>query len=86
MVGVGAIKYADLSSDRIKDYVFDWDRMVAFEGNTGGLRDVRVRALELDLPQRPRSSAASVAPAEIVIAAPAGARAGGCRCCASRRW
>ncbi|WP_437936494.1 arginine--tRNA ligase [Sorangium sp. So ce341] len=33
-VGVGAVKYADLSSDRIKDYVFDWDRMLAFEGNT----------------------------------------------------
>jgi arginyl-tRNA synthetase len=34
-VAVGAIKYADLSSDRIKDYVFDFDRMLAFEGNTG---------------------------------------------------
>jgi arginyl-tRNA synthetase len=34
-VGVGAIKYVDLSSDRVKDYVFDWDRMLAFEGNTG---------------------------------------------------
>lgn len=34
MVGIGALKYADLSSDRIKDYVFDWDRMLAFEGNT----------------------------------------------------
>ncbi len=33
-VGVGAVKYADLSNDRIKDYVFDWDRMLAFEGNT----------------------------------------------------
>jgi arginyl-tRNA synthetase len=33
-VGVGAIKYADLSSDRIKDYIFDWSRMLAFEGNT----------------------------------------------------
>ncbi|HEY0715264.1 MAG TPA: arginine--tRNA ligase, partial [Polyangia bacterium] len=33
-VGVGAIKYADLSNDRIKDYVFDWNRMLAFEGNT----------------------------------------------------
>jgi arginyl-tRNA synthetase len=33
-IGVGAIKYADLSSDRIKDYVFDWSRMLAFEGNT----------------------------------------------------
>jgi arginyl-tRNA synthetase len=34
-VGMGAIKYADLSNDRIKDYVFDWNRMLAFEGNTG---------------------------------------------------
>jgi arginyl-tRNA synthetase len=34
-VGVGALKYADLSTDRIKDYVFDWNRMLAFEGNTG---------------------------------------------------
>jgi len=33
-VGVGAIKYADLANDRIKDYVFDWNRMLAFEGNT----------------------------------------------------
>ena len=35
-IGIGAIKYADLSSDRIKDYVFDIDRMVAFEGNSAG--------------------------------------------------
>jgi arginyl-tRNA synthetase len=35
-IGVGAIKYADLSSDRIKDYVFDIDRMVAFDGNSAG--------------------------------------------------
>ena len=33
-IGIGALKYADLSSDRIKDYIFDWDRMLAFEGNT----------------------------------------------------
>jgi arginyl-tRNA synthetase len=33
-VGIGAIKYADLSSDRVKDYVFDLDRMLSFEGNT----------------------------------------------------
>jgi arginyl-tRNA synthetase len=33
-VGIGAIKYADLSVDRVKDYVFDWDRMLAFDGNT----------------------------------------------------
>ena len=33
-VGVGAVKYADLSSDRLKDYVFDLDRMLAMDGNT----------------------------------------------------
>ena len=35
LVGIGAVKYADLANDRVKDYVFDWDRMLAFEGNTG---------------------------------------------------
>jgi len=35
MVGRGAVKYADLSTDRIRDYVFDWDRMLAFDGDTG---------------------------------------------------
>jgi arginyl-tRNA synthetase len=34
-LSLAAIKYADLSSDRIKDYIFDWDRMLAAEGNTG---------------------------------------------------
>ncbi len=34
MIGIGAVKYSDLSSDRVKDYVFDWDRMLSFEGNT----------------------------------------------------
>jgi arginyl-tRNA synthetase len=34
-IGIGAVKYADLSTDRVKDYVFDFDRMLAFEGNTG---------------------------------------------------
>jgi arginyl-tRNA synthetase len=33
-VGIGAVKYADLSNDRIKDYVFDYDRMLSLEGNT----------------------------------------------------
>jgi arginyl-tRNA synthetase len=34
-LGIGAIKYADLSTERTRDYLFDWDRMLAFEGNTG---------------------------------------------------
>ncbi len=35
MIGIGAVKYADLANDRVKDYVFAFDRMLAFEGNTG---------------------------------------------------
>ncbi|HEX6871528.1 MAG TPA: arginine--tRNA ligase, partial [Micromonosporaceae bacterium] len=34
-VGIGAIKYAELASDRLNDYVFDWDRMLSFHGETG---------------------------------------------------
>ena len=34
-VGIAAIKYADLSGDTGRDYVFDLDRMIAFEGDTG---------------------------------------------------
>jgi arginyl-tRNA synthetase len=48
-VGIGALKYADLSSDRIKDYIFDWDRMISFEGNTGGYLQyahARIRSIE----------------------------------------
>ncbi len=33
-IGIGAVKYADLSTDRVKDYIFDWDRMLSFDGNT----------------------------------------------------
>jgi arginyl-tRNA synthetase len=34
-VGIGAVKYADLSTARESGYVFDWDRMISFRGNTG---------------------------------------------------
>jgi len=33
-VGIGSVKYADLSTDRNRDYVFDWDRMLSLDGNT----------------------------------------------------
>jgi len=48
MVGIGALKYADLSTDRVKDYVFDWDRMLSFDGNTAAyLQFSRVRAVSI---------------------------------------
>jgi len=33
-VGIGAVKYADLSKDRVSDYVFSWEKMLALDGNT----------------------------------------------------
>ncbi len=32
-IGIGSVKYADLSTERTKDYVFDWDKMLSFDGN-----------------------------------------------------
>lgn len=34
IIGLGAVKYADLSKNRTSDYVFDWDQMLSFDGNT----------------------------------------------------
>lgn len=33
-ISQGAIKYSDLCSERVKDYIFDWDRMLSFDGNS----------------------------------------------------
>lgn len=48
VIGIGALKYADQVNDRIKDYVFDWDRMLALEGNTAPYLQnayVRIRSI-----------------------------------------
>ena len=48
MVGIGAVKYSDLANDLVKDYTFDFDRMLAFEGNTGPYLQyahVRIRSI-----------------------------------------
>jgi arginyl-tRNA synthetase len=34
VVGLGAVKYADLSQNRTTDYIFNWDKMLAMDGNT----------------------------------------------------
>jgi arginyl-tRNA synthetase len=47
-VGLGAIKYADLSQNRLSDYVFDWKKMMAMNGNTGAYMQyayARVRSI-----------------------------------------
>jgi arginyl-tRNA synthetase len=68
-VGIGAVKYADLSSDRIKDYVFDWKRMVAFEGNTGGYLQYAHARIQSII--RKAKSDGGAGPGNLLIAAPA---------------
>ena len=34
VIGIGSVKYADLAKHRVSDYVFDWNRILSFEGNT----------------------------------------------------
>jgi len=75
-VGIGAIKYVDLSSDRIKDYVFDWSRMLAFEGNTAPycqyaharVRSIVRRAEPADVAELASASIALHEPAERALA------------------
>ena len=48
IIGIGAVKYADLSQARMTDYVFSWDRMLSFQGNTAPYLQngyVRIRSI-----------------------------------------
>jgi arginyl-tRNA synthetase len=68
-VGVGAVKYADLSTDRIKDYVFDLDRMVSFDGNTAPyLQYARARICSIF---RRAGITPDRAPKQVLVAEPA---------------
>jgi arginyl-tRNA synthetase len=52
-VGIGAVKYADLSTGRTRDYIFDLDRMVSLQGNTGvylQYAHARIRSILRKLP------------------------------------
>ncbi len=72
-VGIGAVKYADLSTARESGYVFDWDRMISFRGNTGPylqyatarIRSIFRRAGDEDVPA---DAVAITAPPERALA------------------
>lgn len=72
-VGVGAIKYTDLSSERVRDYTFSFDRMLAFEGNTGPYLQyalVRIRSIFRKAREDAGIEPASFERARLTIAAP----------------
>ena len=82
-LGIGAVKYADLSTERMRDYVFDWDRMLAFEGNTGPYLQyahARIRSIF----RRAEAGAAPPGAPRRCSASPRSAR-WPCSCCASPR-
>ena len=60
IIGIGAVKYAELSQFRMSDYVFSWDKMLSFQGNTAPYLQnayVRIRSIfrkldgEAELPE-----------------------------------
>ena len=70
-IGIGAVKYADLANDRIKDYAFDWDRMLAAEGRTGPYLQYAHARIYSIFRRAAESGVARTANAAITLAEPA---------------
>lgn len=75
VIGLGAVKYAELSQHRLTDYVFSWDRMLSFQGNTAPYLQnayVRIRSIfrrgELDPEAAAAGELAITEPAERTLA------------------
>lgn len=69
-VGIGGVKYADLSTDRVKDYVFDYDRMLATDGNTATYLQYAVARCR-SIMRRAAADAGAAPGDRIVVADPA---------------
>ena len=72
-VGIGAVKYADLSKDRTSDYVFSWEKMLSFDGNTAPYLQnayVRIRSIfrKSGTGNSPESSILLETPHELALA------------------
>jgi arginyl-tRNA synthetase len=66
-VGIGAVKYYDLSQYRMTDYIFSWDRMLSFQGNTAPYLQnayVRIRSIFR------KAGEEFVAPKQVTLGAP----------------
>ena len=72
VVGLGALKYADLAQNRNLDYVFSWDKLLAFDGNTAPYAQnayVRIRAIfrKAGLAEVPEAAVTLTEPAELAL-------------------
>jgi arginyl-tRNA synthetase len=73
VVGLGALKYADLAQNRNLDYVFSWDKLLAFDGNTAPYIQnayVRTRSIfrKAGIAEAPQAEVKLVEPAELALA------------------
>ena len=75
MIGIGAVKYADLSQYRMTDYVFSWERMLSLQGNTGPYLQnayVRIQSIFRKAAEGPASAHPNAItlsePAELILA------------------
>ncbi len=73
VVGLGALKYADLSNNRQTDYVFDWNKMLALQGNTAPYLQyayTRIRSIfrKVDAPNFSKITIAATTPEELALA------------------
>ena len=66
-VGIGAIRYADLAQNRTNDYVFDWDKLLSFDGNTAPYllyAVTRIRSIFRKAETEPQADFAQASPLE----------------------
>ena len=69
IIGLGAVKYADLSQDRTLDYVFSWDKLLAMQGNTAPYLQyavARIHSIFRKLDREPKDTFTSARPPESV--------------------
>ncbi len=67
IIGLGAVRYADLSQDRTLDYVFSWDKLLAMQGNTAPYLQyavARIYSIFRKLKRKPKESSNSPRPPE----------------------
>ena len=74
LIGLGAVKYADLMQHRLTDYLFCWEKMLSFQGNTAPYLQnayVRIRSIFRKAKSEGIDEGVSIKPAQIIIADPA---------------
>ena len=85
-VGIGAVKYADLSTARDSAYVFDWDRMISFRGNTGPYLQYATARIRSIFRRAGSDADPGIRGSRIISRTPPPNGPWPCACWASARW